>query len=69
MVRPPSTGRQTPVTKSFSMKKSTAAATFSGCPSRCTNVDGKVIPAPGQGIGDMPADTFFPAAGHQGRTL
>ena len=32
IVRPPSTGRQTPVTKSFSAKNSTAWATFSGRP-------------------------------------
>ena len=28
-------------------------------------MDGNVITATGQGIGDMPADTFLPAAGHQ----
>ena len=35
IVRPPSTGRQTPVTKSFWAKNSTAWAMFSGRPARC----------------------------------
>ena len=30
---------------------------------------GNVITAFGQSIGDMPADTLFPAAGHQSHTL
>ena len=34
MVRPPSTGRQTPVTKSLSTKNNTAWAMFSGLPVR-----------------------------------
>ena len=38
IVRPPSTGRQTPVTKSLSTKLRTALATFSGRPSRLTSV-------------------------------
>jgi hypothetical protein len=37
-VRPPSTGRHTPVTKSLSIKKSTAWATFSGRPACLTMV-------------------------------
>src|SRR5262249_22211272 len=37
-VRPPSTGRQTPVTKPLSRKNSTAWAMFSGLPSRFTSV-------------------------------
>jgi hypothetical protein len=32
-------------------------------------MDGDVIAASGQGIGDMPAHTLFPAAGHQSHTL
>src|SRR5207249_7255821 len=37
-VRPPSTGKQAPVTKSLSMKCSTACTTFSGFPSRLARV-------------------------------
>ena len=32
-------------------------------------MDGNVITPSGQGIGDMPADTLFPAAGHQSHAL
>src|SRR5262249_33875011 len=38
MVRPPSTGRHTPVTKSLSINENTGWAMFSGFPSRCTSV-------------------------------